>query len=108
MRFLVFAHVDGDEILLAAIQRFGQRQRGFGLADAGSPGQQEYADRLAGLSSPAREVWMRLAIISIAWSWPITRWPSVDPICRMVSISFFAMRPTGMPVQSPTTAATAW
>jgi hypothetical protein len=51
---------------------------------------------------------MRLAIISIAWSWPITRWLSSEATLRMVSISFFAMRPTGMPVQSPTTAATAW
>jgi hypothetical protein len=38
MRFLELAHVDGDEILLAAIQRLGQRQRGLGLADAGGTG----------------------------------------------------------------------
>jgi hypothetical protein len=63
---------------------------------------------LLGLSSPARLVWMRLAIISIAWSWPMTRWPAASATLRMVSISLRAMRPTGMPVQSPTTAATAW
>jgi hypothetical protein len=51
---------------------------------------------------------MRLAIISIAWSWPITRWPAVSASCSTVSISLAAMRPTGMPVQSATTLATAW
>jgi hypothetical protein len=33
--FLKLAHVDGDDVLLAAVQRLGQRQRGFGFADAG-------------------------------------------------------------------------
>ena len=63
---------------------------------------------LLGLSSMAREVWMRLAIISIAWSCPITRAPSSLGSFSTVSISLAAMRPTGMPVQSPTTLATAW
>ncbi len=39
--------------------------------------------------------------------WPITRWPSVSPRRRMFSSSFLTMRPTGMPVQSDTTLATA-
>ncbi len=51
---------------------------------------------------------MRLAIISIAWSWPITRCASSLGSLSTVSISLAAMRPTGMPVQSATTAATAW
>ncbi len=36
-----------------------------------------------------------------------TRWSSVSARFSTVSISFFTMRPTGMPVQSPTTEATA-
>ena len=31
---LELAHVDGDEVLLAPVERFGDRQCGFGLADA--------------------------------------------------------------------------
>ena len=62
---------------------------------------------LFGLSSPAREVWMRCAIISSAWRWPMTRWFSVSASLSTASISFFTMRPTGMPVQSATTDATA-
>ena len=63
---------------------------------------------LDGLSMPARLVWMRLAIISIAWSWPITRLASSSGSRSTVSISLRAIRPTGMPVQSATTEATAW
>ena len=58
---------------------------------------------LFGLSSLAREVWMRLAIISSAWRWPMTRCSSVSASFSTVSISFLTMRPTGMPVQSCTT-----
>ena len=43
---------------------------------------------------------MRWAIISSAWSWPMTRWLSVSASLSTVSISFLTMRPTGMPVQS--------
>jgi len=49
MRFLEFGHVDGDDVLLAAIQRFGKGKRGFGLADAGRAAQHEDADRLVGI-----------------------------------------------------------
>ena len=49
VRLLEFAHVDGDQVLLTAIQRLGQRQRGFGLADAGGAGEHEHANRLAGV-----------------------------------------------------------
>ena len=60
-----------------------------------------------GLSSRAREVWMRRAIISSPCFWPITRWLSVSASLSTASTSFFTMRPTGMPVQSATTEATA-
>ncbi len=63
---------------------------------------------LLGLSRPAREVWMRLAIISSAWSWPMMRFFRCRSRLSTVSISLRAMRPTGMPVQSATTEATAW
>ena len=46
MRLLVLAHVDGDDVVLAAVERLGQRQRRLGLADAGRTAQQEHADRL--------------------------------------------------------------
>ena len=41
----IFGHVDGDHVLLATIKHLGQRQRGFGLADARGTGQHEDADR---------------------------------------------------------------
>ncbi|MNP25405.1 hypothetical protein D3C76_1182130 [compost metagenome] len=63
---------------------------------------------LFGLSKPAREVWMRLAIICRAWSWPMMRLARWLSRLSTVSISLRAMRPTGMPVQSATTEATAW
>ena len=50
---------------------------------------------------------MRRAIISSAWRWPITRWFSVSASFSTASISFLTMRPTGTPVQSCTTDATA-
>ena len=51
---------------------------------------------------------MRWAIISSAWSWPIDALAQrARRACSTVSISFFTMRPTGMPVQSATTLATA-
>lgn len=49
MRFLELAHVDGDDVLLAAIERFGERERGFRLADARRAGQHEHADGLVGI-----------------------------------------------------------
>ena len=60
-----------------------------------------------GLSSLAREVCTRLAIISSPCFCPMTRWSSVSASLSTDSISFFTMRPTGMPVQSCTTAPTA-
>ena len=47
MRFLELRHVDGDQVVLAAVEQVGQRERGFRLADAARPHQQEHADRLA-------------------------------------------------------------
>ena len=46
MRFLELAHVDGDDVLLAAVQGFGERQRGFGFTDAGRTAQHKDAHRL--------------------------------------------------------------
>ncbi len=34
VRLLKLAHVDGDGVLLATVERFGQGERGLGLADA--------------------------------------------------------------------------
>ena len=45
MRFLEFTHVDGNDVLLAAVKRLRQRQRGFGFAHAGRPAEHKYADR---------------------------------------------------------------
>ncbi|MNT08869.1 hypothetical protein D3C72_1436260 [compost metagenome] len=47
--FLVFAHVDGNELAFAAVQHVGQRQRRFRLADAGRADEQEHAFRLVGV-----------------------------------------------------------
>ncbi len=49
MRFLELAHVDGDDVLFAAVERLGQRQGGFGLAHPGRAGQHEHADGLVGI-----------------------------------------------------------
>ncbi|MNS93161.1 hypothetical protein D3C72_1273170 [compost metagenome] len=46
MGFLVLGHVDGDDVTLAAVQGVGQRQCGFGLANAARAEQQEHTDRL--------------------------------------------------------------
>ena len=35
VRLLELRHVDGDHVLLAAVERLGERERGLGLADAG-------------------------------------------------------------------------
>ncbi len=62
---------------------------------------------LLGFSRPARAVCRRLVTISNAWSWPMTRWPRVLASVRIVATSSLTIRPTGMPVQSATTEATA-
>ena len=49
MRLLELAHVDGDDVLLAAVERLGQRQRGFRLADARGAAKHEDTDRLVGV-----------------------------------------------------------
>ena len=46
---LELAHVDGDDVLLTAVERLGQRQRRLGLSDARRPAQHEHADRLVGI-----------------------------------------------------------
>ena len=51
---------------------------------------------------------MRRAIISRPWRCPTTRCAQRVGSLRTASTSFLTIRPTGMPVQSATTAATAW
>ncbi|MNT11656.1 hypothetical protein D3C72_1465480 [compost metagenome] len=62
---------------------------------------------LPGSVSRARDVWMRRATASSASRWPITRFSSVSARASTACASSRTMRPTGMPVQSATTAATA-
>ena len=49
MRLLVLAHIDGDEVVLAAIHGLRQRQRGFCFAHARGANQQKSAQRLVGV-----------------------------------------------------------
>ena len=49
MRFLELTHVDGDNVLLAAVQRFRQRQRGFRFTDAGRAAKHKDAHRFVGI-----------------------------------------------------------
>ena len=52
VRLLELRHVDRDQVLLAAVERVGQRQRGLRLADAARAAQQEHADRLGRVLEP--------------------------------------------------------
>ena len=52
MGLLELAHVDGHNIVFAAVERFGQGQGGFGLADAGGTGQHKNADGFVGVVQP--------------------------------------------------------
>ena len=62
VRFLVLAHVDGDQLALAAVQQVGQRQRGLGLADAATvPTNRNTPFGLFGSSRLARAVRTRCA-----------------------------------------------
>ena len=42
VRLLVLAHVDGDELSLAAVEHVGQGERGFGFAHAARPDEHEH------------------------------------------------------------------
>ncbi len=44
---LELAHIDGYQVLLAAVDSLRQRQRGFGFTDTGRPGQHKHAHRFA-------------------------------------------------------------
>ncbi len=63
---------------------------------------------LRGSVSLARAVRMARATASSAWFWPTTRSRRRSSRARIDRISSDTMRPTGMPVQFATTAATAW
>ena len=54
MRLLEFAH--GDDVLLAAVQRFGERQRYLRLAYTRCAAEHEHADGLVRVVELAREV----------------------------------------------------
>ena len=49
MRFLELTHVDGDNVLLAAVEGFRERQRGFGFTDPGRAAQHKDAHRFVGI-----------------------------------------------------------
>ena len=49
---LELAHVDGDEVLLAAVERLGEGQGGLGLADAAGADEHEDADGLVRVVEP--------------------------------------------------------
>ena len=108
MGLLVLAHVDGDELALAAIQHLGQRKRGFGLAYAGRADEQEHSLGLVGILEMGARVRTRWATASRAWSWPMTRSLSSGTRRSTVSISSFTMRPSGTPVHDATISAIAW
>lgn len=52
MGLLELAHVDGDDVLLTAIECLAERQSGLGLAHTGRAGEQEDTDRLVGIVEP--------------------------------------------------------
>ena len=47
--FLEFAHIDGDDVLFTAVQRLGERECGFRLADPGVTGEEKDPDGFAGI-----------------------------------------------------------
>src|SRR5215469_3784687 len=47
MSFLIFGHVDGDDVSLAAVEKIGEGQRGLRLAYAAGAHEHEYAYGLA-------------------------------------------------------------
>jgi len=47
--FLEFGHVDSNEIALAAIEKIGESERGFGFADAAGTDEHKDADGLDGI-----------------------------------------------------------
>ena len=54
MRLLELRHVDGDEVVLAAIEEVGERQRGLGFAHAAGADEHEHADGLVGIVEARR------------------------------------------------------
>ena len=97
MRLLNAGHVDGDDVLLAAVQRLGEREGCLGLADAGRPESRNTPIGLFGSSNRARLVSMRFAIIDRRCDPPMTRLFNTSDRLRTVSISSFTMRPRECP-----------
>ena len=52
VRLLELGHVDRNDVLFAAVERFGEGERCLGLADAGRPAKHENPDRLVGVVEP--------------------------------------------------------
>ena len=109
MLLLELGHVDDGQVLLAAIQQVGQRQRGLGLAGAGGADHQEHADRLARIGQPGAR-WCGSPAPPPPAHAAGRRSRCSIASCRLstVRISSDCMRPAGMPVQLSTISATAW
>ena len=109
MLLLELAHVDDGQVLLAAIEQVGDRQRGLGLADARGAGHQEDADRLARVGQPGAAGADRLRD-------GVQRMLLADHALHQLVLAASARsgsrrRPCGRPEcrsRWPTTSATAW
>ena len=108
MRFLEFRHVDGDQVVFAAVEQVGKRQRGFGFPDAAGAHQHEDAKRLARIVEAGAAGLNTLADQSER----VTLTDDAAPRClsssRTIPISSLIILPRGMPVQPEITWPTIW
>ena len=56
MRLLKLAHVDRDDVLLAAVESFSESECRLGFADATGAGEQKHPDRFVGIIEISRDV----------------------------------------------------
>src|SRR6185437_852460 len=108
MLLLELGHVDHGQVLLAAIEKLGERQRGLGLADAAGADHQKDPDRLAGVGQLRPRGLDRLGHRLEACGCPITRSLMRSRNESTARISSPRIRPSGIPVQPEMTSATAW
>ena len=106
MRFLKLRHVDGDQVVLAAIEQVGERQRGFGLADAAGADQQEDADGLVGIVQAGARGANALGDLQQGVILADDAAPRCSSSSSTMAISSFSILPTGMPVQPEITSPT--
>src|SRR5471032_1095409 len=106
MRFLILTHVDRDQVLLTAIERFRERQRGFRLADAGRPGQEEHADWLLRVRQPCAGGLDAFADQTQSVVLANDAISNVAGSVITAATSLVIIRPAGIPVQSDTMLAT--